>query len=185
MIYKQNYHDSCLVACLIRLVNKKITEKEYLLQEKSIFFEGEKRKYLNYVLGIPISFLEYYPITLIMLVNTKFYTECLKKYQNGYTHLLKIRNEKICSKLIVGLLEKGKQVVCRVDDHELGGFSHVSHFILLERFDKRKRIIIFDPWDAKRKYIRVEKLDSAIMGLKKQIKISPIIYYLGENRLCQ
>jgi ABC-type bacteriocin/lantibiotic exporter with double-glycine peptidase domain len=75
----------------------------------------------------------------------------------------------------IGELLKTQPIICHIDDHILGDYSHASHFIILEKTTK-KFIYIIDPWSGKKKRIINTKLEKAISDLKNQVKMCPLLF---------
>lgn len=79
--------------------------------------------------------------------------------------------------MIRELLENGP-LICQVDDHSLGDYSHASRLIVLERATD-KFVQIIDPWRGERRKISSAKLDESINDLKNRIKMCPLLFTLN------
>jgi ABC-type bacteriocin/lantibiotic exporter with double-glycine peptidase domain len=83
-------------------------------------------------------------------------------------------HKKINLQFIAEVLNK-KPLICHIDDHALGDYSHASHFIVLEKATE-KSVQIIDPWTGKRKKINKFTLERAITELKNQVKMCPLLF---------
>ena len=69
-------------------------------------------------------------------------------------------------------------IICHIDDHYLGDFSHASHFVVIEKATESKFMVV-DPMHGKKKWISEKTLDNAIQDLKNHIKMCPLVFYLN------
>lgn len=167
--YKQTLTHSCLAACFLMLRGKRFTKHD----EQKLALYGSKRTYPYYVVGIPMEFVKKFNCKITIHVDNKFFTSILQK-SFMQEKRVSIVHKKITDTLIVELLKK-HSIICHIDDHALGDYSHASHFIILERVTK-KFIYVIDPWSGKRKRIINTRLEEAISELKSQIKMCPLLF---------
>jgi len=170
--YKQTLSHSCLAACMLMLRKKQFTQ----IQEQDLALKGSKRMHQFYVAGIPLEFVKQYDSQVIVYVDNKYFANVLEEIFSQDTRLCTIQ-KKITLSLIKALLESGP-LICHIDDHSLGGYSHASHFIVLERATDRF-VQIIDPWTGKRRKISLAKLDESLSDLKNQIKMCPLLFSLN------
>lgn len=170
--YKQTLTHSCLAACFLMLQEQeKFTEAD----EHELALQGSRRTYPFYVVGIPMEFTKKFNRKLTVYVDNKYFASTLQKAFLSDKRI-NIIQEQITQPLIKALLEK-KSVICHIDDHVLGDYSHASHFVVLEKATE-KSISIIDPWSGERKKISSNTLQQAIEDLKTQVKMCPLIYSL-------
>lgn len=173
--YAQSLSHGCLAADFLMLLQEKyginFTEKD----EVQILLSGMKRTYPFYVVGITKEFFKSYKRKINIVVDNLYFTGILMESLNDTNHF-NIYHRKITLSLIKELLLE-QPVICHVDDHYLGDYSHASHFIILEKATS-KQIVIVDPMYGKRCLISDEKLGDAILSLKKHIKMCPLLFYL-------
>lgn len=169
--YKQTLSHSCLAVCMLMLRNKQVTQ----IQEQDLALKGSKRIHQFYVAGIPLEFVKQYDAQVIVYVDNKYFANVLEEIFSQ-DRRLSIVQRKITLSLIKDLLESGP-LICHIDDHSLGDYSHASHFIILERATD-KFVQIIDPWTGKRRKIFLAKLDDSISDLKNQIKMCPLLLSL-------
>ena len=124
--YKQTLSHGCLAACFLMLLHSKNSS----IEEKKILFKAMDRKYQFYVSGVPIEISRAYGKKITVFVDNKYFTNVLKKEFKG-TKLKPVHN-KISLPFIKELLADGP-VICHIDDHYLGDYSHASHFIVIEK----------------------------------------------------
>lgn len=170
--YKQTLSHSCLAVCMLMLRGKPFTETE----EQGLALRGSKRKHQFYVAGIPLEFVKKYDSQVIVYADNKYFANVLRDIFLPYKRISVI-HKKITLSLIKELLEDGP-IICHIDDHSLGTYSHASHFIVLERATY-KFVQIIDPWTGKRRKITLSKLDESISDLKNQIKMCPLLFSLN------
>ncbi len=172
--YKQSLSNSCLATCLLIVQREKYNTKFSANDEKKITLEGSSRKYPSYVAGIAKEFMKKYKRKLKIIADNKYFAKVLKK--SIQDKRAKVENQKITLKCIESQLKHGP-VICHIDDHFLGDYSHVSHFIVIEKM-KAKKVLIIDPWHGKRKSISQEKLEKSILSLKSHVKMCPLLFQL-------
>lgn len=167
--YKQMLTHSCLAACFLMLYGERFTEHD----EQEIALDGSKRIYPYYVVGIPMEFFKKFDCKITIYVDNKFFTSILEK-SFMLEKRVSIVHKKITDKFIIELL-KIQPIICHIDNHALGDYSHASHFIILEKATE-KFIYVIDPWSGKRKRMINTKLEEAISDLKNQIKMCPLLF---------
>lgn len=169
--YKQTLSHSCLAACMLMLRRKQFTE----IEEQDLAVSGSKRMHKFYAAGIPLEFVKKFDSKVAIYVDNKYFANVLeeKLSQDSRLHVV---HKKITQSLIRDLLKKDS-LICHIDDHSLGDYSHASHFIVLERATD-KFIHIIDPWLGQRRKISIVKLEESISDLKNQIKMCPLLFSL-------
>ncbi|MDQ5954753.1 MAG: hypothetical protein QG583_681 [Patescibacteria group bacterium] len=167
--YQQTLTHSCLAACFLMLQEKNFTE----IDEKELAMNGSSRKYPFYMVGISAEFIKKYDGKITIYADNNFFTATLQKGITG-DKKINVIHKKIDMHLISKLLKK-KPIICHIDDHALGDFSHASHFIILEK-ESEKFITIIDPWNGKKYKISKTKLTEAISDLKNHIKMCPLLF---------
>ncbi len=170
--YKQTLSHSCLVACFLMLLDKKLVFSEK--DEKEVCLKGMSRKYPFYVVGIPQEFFNYFRKKVTVFVDNKYFTGFLKK--NFDENNIAVKQHVINLTLIKRLLEKAP-VICHIDDHYLGDYSHASHFVVIEKATAKKFLVV-DPMSGTKKLVSCETLKSAIHSLKTHIKMCPLVFQL-------
>lgn len=143
--------------------------------EEEISLKGSNRKHLFDVTGIPIEVSKKFDKKITTFVDNQFFTKVLEKEFKKTK--VSAKHEKITIKLIRKLTGKNP-IILHVDDHYLGDYSHVSHFVIVEK-SKNNRFLIVDPWYGRKKWINQQTIENAIQSLKKHIKMCPLIYTLA------
>ena len=167
--YTQTLSHSCLAACMLMLRGEQFTQAE----EHELALNGSKRVHQFYVAGIPLEFVTKFNCRVVVHVDNAHFANILKELFSPDKRLHVIQ-KKIKLSLIRDLLESGP-LICHIDDHSLGDYSHASHFIILERATD-KFIQIIDPWTGKRRKISIARLIEGITDLKHQIKMCPVLF---------
>lgn len=171
--YKQTLSHSCLAVCVLMLLEKPFT----VIEEQNLALSGSKRTHQFYVAGIPLEFTKKYNSQINVFVDNKYFAKVLGGIFSSEKRINVIQ-KKITIPLIKDLLTNGP-LICHIDDHALGDYSHASHFIVLERATD-KFVQIIDPWTGKRRKITLSKLDESISDLKNQIKMCPLLFSKAE-----
>lgn len=170
--YKQSLTHSCLAACFLMLNKKSFTEND----EQQLALNGSKRTYPLYIVGIPMEFSTKFQKGVTVYVDNKYFAEVLGK------HFIENKKIKVIHKPIIKLLIrdllKEDSLICHIDDHVLGDYSHSSHFIILESATE-KFVQIIDPWSGERKKISMDTLLESIKELKTQVKMCPLLFSLN------
>jgi hypothetical protein len=168
---EQFYTQSCLPSCLAMLCGVKMTKK----QEGKILLKGLEKVNMTYAPGMLKAFVTIYKKKLNFFVENKYYAQNLKKFfsKNKY---ITLKNEKCDIEAIENKLIDGP-IIAYVDAKFLEHDSyadHAPHFIVLEKIHNGK-VTIIDPWNGKRKDIKIKSLTGAIRSLKTRFKYSPVI----------
>lgn len=172
--YKQSLTHSCLVACFLMLLEKNIKVNFSDKEEQNITLLGSRRIYPFYVVGITTEISKKYGGDIKIIADNKFFTKVLKKSFTKQKTIY-VKHEKITAQLIRKILEK-HTLICHIDTHGLGDYSHASHFIVIEK-NEGENFTITDPWIGKKKRIANKTLESSISELKKHIKMCPLLFY--------
>lgn len=167
--YQQTLTHSCLAACFLMLREKKFSE----LDEQELALKGSVRDYPFYMAGISAEFVKKYDGKVMIYADNNFFATTLQKAFIG-NKKIGVIHEKTTMSLITKLLNE-RPIICHIDDHALGDYSHASHFIILEKASN-KFITIIDPWSGKRKRISQSTLTEAINDLKNHIKMCPLLF---------
>ena len=173
--FKQTLTHSCLVACFLMLQGKKFT----VLDEQELTLKGSSRNYPLYVVGIPMEFVKKYDGKIKIYVDNNFFATTLKKAFIG-NKKINVIHKKVNIPLIAELLTENP-IICHIDDHVLGDYSHSSHFIILEKATE-ELVNIIDPWSGKRKKISKSKLNEAINDLKNHVKMCPLLFSIEHSK---
>jgi len=166
--YQQTLTHSCLAACFLMLQGKKFTE----LDEQELAVKGSSRDYPFYVVGISTEFSKKLDGKIKIYADNALFTTTLQKAFTD-TDKINVIHKKITISLITELLNENP-IICHVDNHTLGDYSHASHFIILEKATK-DFVNIIDPWSGKRKKISKSTLDESVSDLKNHIKMCPLL----------
>jgi hypothetical protein len=172
--YKQSLSHSCLVACFMMLLKQKYGIAYSPKDEEEILLKGMRRIYPFYVVGVPKEVFNHFGKKITILVDNKYFTNFLHKSFNDKN--LTVQHHKINIALIRKLLQK-TPIICHIDDHHLGDYSHASHFVVIEQ--ATEKFLIVDPMHGEKKWISEETLEKAIQDLKKHIKMCPLVFYLS------
>ncbi len=173
--YQQSLTHSCLAASFLMILETEKNEIFKKKDEQQLTLKGSQRSYPFYVVGITTEVAKKYKVKIHILADNKFFTRTLKKSfrdQNVF-----VSYKKVTIVLIRKLLEKNK-LICHVDTHGLGDYSHTSHFIIIERVSG-KIFTIIDPWTGKRKKIAEVTLEKAINELKNKVKMCPLLFLVS------
>lgn len=170
--YKQTLTHSCLVASFLMILeaekNQKFTKKD----EQELTLKGSQRTYSFYMTGIATEIAKKYNTKITFLADNKFFTNILKNSLENKN--ISVRHQKITLDLICKLLEKNV-LICHIDIHGLGDYSHSSHFIVIEKV-KGNFFTIIDPWSGDKKNISKKTLLKAILELKNNVKMCPLLF---------
>lgn len=169
--YKQTLSHSCLAACFLMLQDKKFTEED----EQKLALQGSKRKYPFYVSGITMESVKSFDKKVEIYVDNKYFGAALSNSFKEESRI-KVIPEKITQTLIEQLILKSP-IICHIDIHAFGDYSHASHFIVIEK-KIGNFFTIIDPWDGVRKRVASNTLIEAISDLKNQIKMCPLLFTL-------
>jgi hypothetical protein len=150
------------------LQGKKFTKSD----EQELALNGSKRTYPFYVAGIPIEFAKKFECKITIYADNKFFASVLQKAILEENRI-SVVHKKVTIPFITKLLGENP-IICHIDDHSLGDFSHASHFVVLEK-STEKFFFLIDPWSGKRKKIAKNTLVEAINSLKTQIKMCPLL----------
>lgn len=167
--YKQTLSHSCLAACMLMLREKPFTECE----ESDLTLRGSKRVHQFYVAGIPLEFAQKYDSQINVFVDNKYFADILRGIFSSDKRI-SIIQKKLTIPLIKDLLINAP-LICHIDDHSLGDYSHSSHFIILEKATDQF-VQIIDPWTGKRRKLKLSKLEESLSDLKTQIKMCPLLF---------
>lgn len=152
------------------MLNKDAFSEE---DEQQLALNGSRRTYPFYVVGIPMEFAKKFQKNVTIFVDNQYFTEVLEKHFSE-NNKINVIHKPITEDLIRELL-KEKSLICHIDDHALGDYSHASHFIILESATE-KFVQIINPWDGKRSRISMKTLLEAIEDLKTQVKMCPLLF---------
>lgn len=174
--YKQSLTHSCLVAAFLMLLENsgdiKFTEKE----EQEIALLGSRRVYPFYVVGVTVEIAQRYKSKIKVFADNKYFADILSKSFTKEKNI-SVEAKPVTLKLIRELLES-QPVICHVDVHGLGDYSHASHFIVIEKGGKETFTII-DPWIGKRKRVSAKTLENTIFELKNHVKMCPLLFAIN------
>lgn len=172
--YQQSLTHSCLVASFLMILeaekNKTFTKEK----EQQLALKGSQRTYPFYVVGITSEIAKEYKTGIHVFADNKFFTNVLKNAFKDKN--IVVNHEKVTTSLVRKLLVKN-HLVCHIDTHGLGDYSHSSHFIVIEKA-KGKFFTIIDPWNGKRKNISEKTLENAIFELKNNVKMCPLLFLI-------
>lgn len=172
--YKQTLTHSCLSVSFLMILQLKNNIHFTKKDEEQITLRGSDRVYPFYVTGIATEIAKKYKVKIQILANNKFFTNVLKESFKNKNII--VSHEKITIALIRKLLDKNK-LICHIDIHGLGDFSHSSHFIVIEKEDG-KTFTIIDPWTGQRRKIAEKTLEKAITELRDNVKMCPLLFFI-------
>ncbi len=172
--YRQSLTHSCLAACLLMLLKaqKGIDFDEGIEEELSL--KGSRRIHPFYVVGIPAECAKKFNVRIRIIADNAYFAGVLKKAFRGRKSIV-IEHRKITPAYTRASL-KNQPVICHIDDHILGDYSHASHFVVLEKALPNKRVSLIDPWTGKRKRLSFSKLEESVHSLKTHIKMCPLLF---------
>ena len=171
--YKQSLSQSCLVACFLMLLKGRYGIKFTSRDEEKITIRSMQRKYSFYVAGVPKEIAKAYKKKIKLTVDNKYFTKVVTK-AIGDEKNIRTYHQKITMDYIKRIV-KENPVICHVDDHYLGDYSHASHFVIIEK-TTNKKIKIIDPWTGKRRVVSAKRIEDSITSLKKHVKMCPLVY---------
>lgn len=175
--YRQSFTHSCLAACFFMLLKAQKGNKFDREDERKLWESGSNRKYLFYVVGIPQEFSKKFHIGVEVLVDNKYFTKNLTN-AFGVGSKCKVRHQKITIESICGYLRECP-MICYIDGHILGDYSHCSHFVVLEKELGGERILVVDPLTGKKRRLSFAQIDQSILSLKKHIKMCPLLFRIA------
>lgn len=170
----QTFEQSCLVVCLFRLHNIKITKK----LEHKIFIEGiTAKRGVYYTLAMTEAFSKKIKKIPRIIVEMKKYAQYLKT----------VRESKIdidSKKILDHLNEFETPFILYLDNYGIGNIVHEPHFIVVEKVILKEKVKVFDPADGKEKIFTIKKINRAVGMLRKHLLFSPIIIAKTNTELC-
>lgn len=161
---RQNTCEGCLPACLLMLINKKVT----FSTELGLIVGGFKRYRESYAPGIIKEFVSKYNKRVKVYVHSKYF---FKKLRWLADFNIQFEHHKINLELMNRL---DVPFIAHVDDRILRRSVHWPHFVIVERKHKNKFVLI-DPWDGKRKFLNENKLMYGVLSLKNYLKYCPLL----------
>lgn len=174
--YRQTLSHSCLVACFLMLLQSKYQLDFTESDEEKLAVKGSKRTYPFYVAGVTAEITKNFKKDIKVIVDNKFFAGVLSKVFNDIDQI-SINVDRVNIKNIEKYLKYGP-LICHVDIHGLGDYSHSSHFIVVEDI-KGEKVGIIDPLSGKKSYIGNSKLVIAIQEVRGVVKMSPLLFYLA------
>lgn len=167
-LHRQSTCEGCLPVCLLSLINEKVT----LESEIELLIGGFKRSRESYAQGIISEFAERYKNKLTITIHNKHYYKKLISFRKNPMITL------IHKKIDMGLLKKlSTPFILNLDDRILRKSVHYPHFVIVER-KLRRRYVLIDPWNGRRKWLSERKLYKGILSLKNYLKFCPLIIKL-------
>lgn len=160
-IIKQSTYETCLPCCLLMMTGQGNKD------EIEIWKHGWK---FNYLIGQLNYVADRFSKKIEAYIENKYYFNQLLKQNNKNVKLV---NQKIDSKLLSDLLEKGK-VIVYIDCYYLQKILHAPHFVVALR-QTESFIEIADPADGKIKMIPTRVISQAIVSLRNHLKYSPVL----------
>ena len=173
--FKQNLHDSCLVAAFLMISGISSDDENAEKAEKEIFLTGEKKTHDFWIQSMLNSMLKFTDKKICLVVDNKFFANTLSRgLQNN--DRIEISQEKISTSLITKLTEKYFLAI-NLDNQNLGDWAHAPHWVVVEKASRGK-ITFIDPNTAGRRIFSEEKLDLVIASLNNHLRICPLLIYL-------
>jgi hypothetical protein len=174
--HRQSLTHSCLAVCFLMLEQAK-HDLEYTEEiEQMMAVRGSKRIYPFYVVGITAEMAKEYGSNIKIFVDNKYFTKVLIKSFEEQKNIT-VEHTKINPKCIQKLLLNGP-LICHIDGHAFGDYSHTSHFLVIEKMAEEKYVVI-NPWDGKRRKVDVEVIEATLTGLKDYVRMCPILFQLA------
>lgn len=173
--YKQSLTFSCLAASFLMILEKEKEIEFNEITEQEIALLGSRRIYPFYVVGITTEMVKKYGHKVKVIADNKYFANILDKSFSDQKDI-SVEAKPITAMFIRELVEE-QPVVCHIDDHGLGDYSHASHFIVIEKGGKGSFTVV-DPWTGKRKRITDKTLENAIYELKTHVKMCPLLFHL-------
>ena len=173
--YKQSLTHSCLVASFLMILEAEKNQQFTKEKEQQLALKGSQRTYPFYVVGVTAEIAKEYKTKIQVLADNKFFTNVLRD-SFSEEKSINVEYQKITPALIRKLLNKNL-LVCHIDTHALGDYSHASHFIVIEKVSG-KVFTIIDPWTGERRKITEKTLERAIKELKNNVKMCPLLFLL-------
>lgn len=172
--YRQSLSHSCLVACFLMVLKAQYGIEFTEADEQRLALKGSNRIHPFYVAGVPVEIAKEFEKDIQVYVDNKFFTNVLTEKAFAGVKQMHAIHKPITIELIKELLAE-KPLICHVDTHGLGDYSHSSHFIVLERM-AGSMIVIVDPWTGKKKKITEKTLVNMITSLKTEVKMCPLLF---------
>ncbi len=171
---EQNYTQSCGLCALAMLTGVKMSKAA----EGQLLLNGLKKKYLDYHPGVLSEFVNKYHVKLKVIVEFEQYKKHLKKMLKDNEYIQVSGGE--ISLVNLKRWSKNKPILVYLDakylEYEYYA-DHAGHYIVLEKIESNQATIV-DPWEGKRKEIKVSSLLKCIASLKKQFKYTPLVVTL-------
>lgn len=115
--------------------------------------KGTSRKYPFYVVGILSEVYKHFGKKITIIADNKFFADKLR--DSFHNKKITVLHHKINPEFIREVLEK-RPIICHIDDHHLGDYSHASHFVVIEKATEKKFLIV-DPMPGKKKWAGLTK----------------------------
>lgn len=170
--YKQNYYESCLIACALMVTGVSRNYKKSETLEKNIFFEAERKNFQFNIQSKVYSISKYLNAKVKLFADNKYFTDKLMKdFKSKDVYIVQ---QKVNSANIKKLFFEIGYLICFIDGHYLGDYSHWPHYVVIEKINGDK-ITIIDPNTSKRKFLSLKQMDDAIGGLRETLKMCPLL----------
>lgn len=177
--YRQSLTHSCLVACFLMVMKAQYGVEFTAEDERRLALKGSDRNHPFYVAGVPVEVAREFKKDTRVYVDNKFFANVLSKAFVGMTQMHVVHKP-----ITIGLIKElltDRPVICHIDTHGLGDYSHSSHFIVVERA-AGSMIHIVDPWTGRARKVTEKTLEKAILSLKTEVKICPLLFLLIARR---
>lgn len=171
--YSQSYTHSCLVACFLMLQKEMYKVSFSREDEQNLFERGSSRIHPFYVVGVTQEFSNMFHRTIEVISDNAYFTAILAKTLKPTSQYI-VQHQRLTISVVRSFL-KTSPVICHIDNHILGDYSHTSHFIILEKELSNDRILVLDPWTGKRKRLSFLQLSQSIHSLRNHIKMCPLL----------
>ena len=171
--FRQNFHDSCLVACALMASGKSKYPVEAVQLERAIFIEAEERCYPYFVQSMLAAITTHLSLKCRLYVDNKYFAAVLKDGLAG-NKAITIEQLRVSSESLRQKYAEHGHAIAFVDGHHLGDYAHWPHYVFVEKISA-DRITFIDPNTAGRRYYSDPKMDLAINGLRNHLRICPFI----------
>lgn len=128
----------------------------------------------NYTLSVAEAFGDYTKLKIKIYADNRYFCKKLSLMCNS--QFVEVTAKKVDPWLLKNLLRKYQALAVYLDSYFLHKDCHYPHWVVLAQLDKKA--VIIDPWEGKRRFLKPEKLISAIYSLKFYLKFCPLTIVL-------
>jgi hypothetical protein len=171
---EQRFTQSCLLVALAMVSKVEMSKKI----EGELLVKGLDRKYNNYMQGMLFEFVKKYKTKLKVYIHFALHAKNHKAWAKDIS-LINVITQKYSLAILKKLLNQGSVIIyldAKYLEYDCYA-DHMPHFVVVEEIEDTK-VTILDPWEGKRKKIKVSSLEEGVRSLRTKFQYSPVIITL-------